>query len=125
MPDPLSPRGAIARIGVVLAVALFFAVPRLARADDSCGPIEATQAIVAAWGGGTLTQLSGDLADGLRATDFPTADAVYGAALPLGEFAVVYVVAARACRARILSQSEYAALAALSRRGRSLAGPSL
>jgi hypothetical protein len=106
-------------------IALFFAFPQFARADDDCGPIEATQAIVTVWGGGTLVQLGGDLADGLRATDYPSADTVYGAPLPAGEFAVVYVVANRACRARILSQSEYAALAALSRRGESLAGPSL
>ncbi|MGA2492056.1 MAG: hypothetical protein ABSF67_03795 [Roseiarcus sp.] len=92
MPDPLSPRGAIARrktgvlpnalcarLAIVASITAFFLVPRLARAEDGCGPLEATQAVVAAWGGGPLTQLGGDLADGLRAANFPAADAVYGA----------------------------------------------
>ena len=125
MPDPLLPRGAIARVGIVFGVAAFPLFPRLAHADDSCGPLAATQAVVAAWGGGRLAELGDDFAAGLRATDFQTADAVLGAALPDGEFAVVYVVANRACRARILSQSEYFALEALRRRGASLAGPAL
>lgn len=125
MHDPCLPQGAFARLGIVALTAALCLAPQIARADDGCGPFDATQAIVTAWGGGALIPLGDRLAAGLRATDYPTADAVFGAALPLGEFAVVYAVEGRACRARILSQSEVAALETLVRGGGSLAGPSL
>ena len=70
MPDPRLPRGAILRFAIVLGVAAFLLFPCLTRADeaaDGCGPLEATQALIARLGGLTLAPASEAQAEFLRA----------------------------------------------------------
>jgi hypothetical protein len=127
MPDPRLPRGALSRLAIVLGVAAFLLFPRLTRADEAahgCGPLEATQALIARLGGGALAPASEAQAEFLRAAFIaePGADAaaLYGgetllAPLADGGAAVVYVVDGRACGLALLGPASAAVLAAVGR----------
>jgi hypothetical protein len=125
MPDPRLPRGALLRLGIVASIALFFAFPRLAHADAAgCGPLDATQAIVARLGGGAFAPASAAqaefLRDGLIGEPGADASALYGgetrlAPLADGGLAAVTVVDGRACGLILLGPASAAVLAAVGR----------
>ena len=139
MPDPRLPRGAIARrrtgalrnalcmrLAIVLGVAALLLFPRLARADEAagCGPLAATQALVARLGGGALEPASEAQTEFLRAALIgePGADAsaLYAgvtllASLADGGAAAVYAVDGRACGLIVLGPGSAAVLAAIGR----------
>ena len=125
MPNPLLPRGAILRLGVVALIALFFAVPRLARADDGCGDLGSIQAIVSAWGGTTLAPLPTRQTDALKAVmtiggDEPAwmlGAAAFVSPIRSGEFAIVFVAEGRACSLLVMTADAFAELGQLSRSG--------
>ena len=62
MPDPLLPRGALRRLGIVALIAAFFLAPQFARAGDgarwNCRPLAEVEARVAARGGSAFVRLS-------------------------------------------------------------------
>ena len=114
------------RLGIVLGVAALLLFPRLARADEAagCGPLAATQALVARLGGAALAPASEAQAEFLRAALIaePGADAsaLYSgetllASLADGGAAAVYVVDGRACGLALLGPSSAAILAAIGR----------
>ena len=137
MPDPRLPRGAILRFAIVLGVAAFLLFPCLTRADeaaDGCGPLEATQALIARLGGLTLAPASEAQAEFLRAALIaePGADAaaLYGgetllASLADGGMAAVTVVDGRACGLALLGPGGAAILAAIGRRPSAHVGSAL
>jgi hypothetical protein len=122
MPDPRWPRGAFARLGLVALFAVFFALPRLARAAAPCGSLQSTQALIVRIGGAQLAPANAAQAEFLRAALIaePGADsaALYEgearlAPLADGGLAAVYVVAGQACGLIVLGPGSAAVLAAI------------
>jgi hypothetical protein len=135
MLDPLLPRGAFARLAIVLGVAAFLLAPRFARADDAsgCGSLDSTRAIVARMGG-TLAPASEAQAEFLRVALIgePGADAraLYGgetllAPLADGSTAAVYVVGGEACGLMFFPPDDAAILAKIGRAPASALGGGL
>ncbi len=126
MPDPRLPRGALARLAIVVGITAFCLFPRLARAAaDGCGDLGSTQAIVTAWGGAALAPLPARQADALKAVEAIGGDEpawMVGAdvlASPIhgGEFAVVFVADGRACSLLVMTGDAFATLGDLGRSG--------
>ncbi|MDR3464220.1 MAG: hypothetical protein P4L76_18100 [Beijerinckiaceae bacterium] len=122
MPDSRLPRGALARLGLLALVVLFFVAPRLVRAQEgsgsSCQPLAKLEAEAKSAGGSPFahaTDAQWQFARGLYvatppvSSEFPPGDSAMISTFPDGSAQVLFIDDGEACNQMMLAK-RFAAL---------------